>query len=282
MSDVKRDFINNVPDKVLYHPEMTILKIRVYSIVRSFMDTTGQAYCSNNWIATKCGVERNAVITSINALVEHGFLKKEVVNGQRYLFVVTKPLGITLDPPGIPENTPQYSGEYPPSILKNTQLDTKDIVSKSIVVVGEQPTQQNLKGKEKLEHEALHDQKNIELFNSKFLDRDVAITQIFRSCQEYNAPKNRWVGAALFNKWLSMENPDNYKKKSFAQGNLAKSTPALSQEDNSLLQDYKCWDKYHRHRHTIEQWFPDRIKRDRAIEIYNQELQFLNEGLVSA
>jgi len=50
---VNRDFVYNIPEKVLFDNSLTINDLKVYAIVRSFMDTTGTAFPSNNWIANK-------------------------------------------------------------------------------------------------------------------------------------------------------------------------------------------------------------------------------------
>ena len=99
-------FIYNLPEKVLFHPKITLLQLQIYAIVRSFMDTTGIAYCSNNWIAKKCGVQRNAVIVGINKLISYGFLRKKTVDQQRYLEVVLNPVLITdFEQTSIPKDT---------------------------------------------------------------------------------------------------------------------------------------------------------------------------------
>lgn len=121
-----RDFINHLPNKVLFHPKITLLQVRIYGVIRSFMDNNCDAYCSNNWLATQCGVNRDAVIKGINALVKYGFIKRRFDGEQRYLEIVTRPIAIVDEngQPSIPKDTPHsIPKDTPPSIPKDTQID---------------------------------------------------------------------------------------------------------------------------------------------------------------
>ena len=40
----------------------------------------------------------------------------------------------------------------------------------------------------------------------------ITIEEIFASCAKFNAQKNKTVDDELFNRWLSLEKPDNYEK----------------------------------------------------------------------
>src|SRR5690554_7948655 len=101
-TELNRDFIYNTPEKILFHPDITLAQLRIYAIIRSFMDTTGIAYCSNNWLAQKVGVKRNAIIVGINALVAMGFITKKQKDGFRFLSINTSPTQID---PCIPKYT---------------------------------------------------------------------------------------------------------------------------------------------------------------------------------
>ena len=174
-------------------------------------------------------------------------------------------------------NTPAQMGKppaqmgKPPAQTGNALPDTNHDANPVVVV--EQPTQQSQK--EKAEQEALTDKDNIELFNKKFSNRDVTIEQIFKACQEYNAPKSRWVGSQLFNKWLHHENPENYNKKGSTASEKKSQNNFITSGDNALLQDYKAWLNGHSERVSLETWFPDASKREKAVELYNQEVAFL-------
>ena len=62
-----RDFLYHVPGKVLFDTTLTPLDLKIYMIVRSFMDTTGKAtFASNKWIATKLNIE-NEKRSAINS-----------------------------------------------------------------------------------------------------------------------------------------------------------------------------------------------------------------------
>jgi DNA-binding Lrp family transcriptional regulator len=132
-----REFIYTSPDSVLFHPEMRFLEFKIYSIIRSFMDTTGSAYPSNNWLANKCGVDRSSVIRALNRLVKLGFIKKITKNNHRYLVV-----NYTYCPEHLVTQTPPPSdlNATPPSDLNATQLDQTIITSKDIIrVKGQKP-----------------------------------------------------------------------------------------------------------------------------------------------
>ena len=88
MSEFNRDFIYTVPHTVLMDPNMSLLDLKVYMIIRSFMDTTGDAYPTNGWIATRLRVHPVSVSRSISYLVRKGYiLRFEDDDGYRHLTV---------------------------------------------------------------------------------------------------------------------------------------------------------------------------------------------------
>lgn len=85
---IKRDFIYTIPQSVLLDLELHLVDLRVYALVRSFMDTTGHAYFSNDWAAQKLGVDPLTVSRSISKHIKKGYLSRdEDDNGRRYLFL---------------------------------------------------------------------------------------------------------------------------------------------------------------------------------------------------
>lgn len=132
MNDTKnynRDFIYSIPESVLHHQTLTYLDKHIYMLIRSFMDTTGNAYPSNGWIAKRCGVERRSVITSLNRLIKEGFVIKKEINNRRYLFIKQSGCPVDLVISGSPPHDPEIT---PPSDPTITQLDQNNIRSKSI------------------------------------------------------------------------------------------------------------------------------------------------------
>lgn len=83
----KRNFVYNIPLQIFDDTTLTINDFKIIMIVRSFIDTTGQAFMSNNWISDRLNIERRTVITCLNRLVEKGYLVREEINGKRYLKV---------------------------------------------------------------------------------------------------------------------------------------------------------------------------------------------------
>lgn len=80
-----RDFIYTLPERILFDKELSKIDLQVYMIIRSFLDITGKAFPSNNWIANKLEIHRISVIRSINTLVNKKYIKRLQINGQRYL-----------------------------------------------------------------------------------------------------------------------------------------------------------------------------------------------------
>lgn len=124
-----RDFIYTVPEKIFNDTTLSINDLKIYMIIRSFMDTTGHAYPSNNWIAKRLGIDRRSVITCINNLLLKNYIVRKQVNERRYLsintismpeeVVISRSLGGDLEITG--------GGD-----LEITQLDQNTITSKII------------------------------------------------------------------------------------------------------------------------------------------------------
>ncbi len=128
-TNFNRDFIYTVPETILFHPEMKLLELKIYMIIRSFMDTTGKAYPSNNWISAKCGADRRSIIRSLKKLIQHGFIKKIIENGHRLLFVNNTPCPFDLVTQMSP---PSDTDVTPPSDTDVTQLVSNINTSKII------------------------------------------------------------------------------------------------------------------------------------------------------
>src|SRR3990167_9878995 len=123
-----RDFIYTVPSKIMHDNDLSLNDMKVYMIVRSFMDTTGSCYASNNWIASDLGIHRTTVIDCIKKLIKKNYLVRSEVNGQRYLAVNYTPIleevVVSTLPPSSLETTP-------PSSLETTQYNTNIINTKT-------------------------------------------------------------------------------------------------------------------------------------------------------
>lgn len=141
-----RDFIYTIPSKVLHDDSLTLNDIKIYMMVRSFMDTTGDAYPSNNWIANEMKMDKRTVIRSISHLVEKGYLIREEIHGVRHLRINCAPLPEkVIEPDENDKNDnksyphpvtfvspPRDSRVTPPRDSRVTQLDQTTITSKII------------------------------------------------------------------------------------------------------------------------------------------------------
>ncbi len=128
-TNLNRDFIYTIPEKVLFDENITDLDRKIYMIIRSFMDTTGSCYASNNWIATKLKIERRSIIRSLERLETNGYITRFTENSSRYLKInYTNCIEemVTLESP------PSDSRVTPPSDPRVTQLHSKIIRSKKI------------------------------------------------------------------------------------------------------------------------------------------------------
>ena len=130
-----RDFLYTIPSKVMHDKTLSLNDIKVYMIVRSFMDTTGSCYASNNWIANNLGIHRTTVIECIKNLIQKTYLIRTESNGQRYLSVNYTPYPedviVSTLPPSSLETTP-------PSSLETTQYNSKIINTKKIIATSDE------------------------------------------------------------------------------------------------------------------------------------------------
>ena len=130
-------------------------------MIRSFMDTSGGAYPSNNWVSDSLNMHRVTVIRCINRLIKKGYIIKNYVNGTRHLSIkitslpqkIIAPIPSssdhTITPPSdhtitkkanhlkgnhlvAPALPPSSASATPPSSASATQLDQTLITSKSI------------------------------------------------------------------------------------------------------------------------------------------------------
>ena len=91
MSIEHREYIYHMPETVAFDKSLSSTDLRIYMIIRSFMDARKPMYASNNWIAEKLGVERRTIITCINRLVSKGYIEKISRNNQRFMLIKQSP-----------------------------------------------------------------------------------------------------------------------------------------------------------------------------------------------
>ncbi len=129
-----REFIYTCPSKVFDDKSLTINELKIYMMIRSFMDTTGIAYPSNNWIADKLGISRRRTIDNINKLVRKNYIERITVKGKRYLRIAITPIVEQIDESLEVTQTspPSDANVTPPSDANVTLLDQSNINSKTI------------------------------------------------------------------------------------------------------------------------------------------------------
>lgn len=132
-----RDFIYTIPQTVLEDCSLNGTDLRVYMYVRSFMDTTKDAYFSNEWAAKRLNIDPLTVSRSISKLVKKQYLTRLPYKGQRHL-VAGRPIkesvvntvgideGLTKTSRGVDENVKAGVDE------NVNQLDQRSITSKKI------------------------------------------------------------------------------------------------------------------------------------------------------
>lgn len=122
-----RQFVYNIPENILFDEDLSFTDIKLYAVIRSFMDTTGDAYPSNNWIAKKLSIDRTTAIRSINRLCKKFYLIREDINGHRHLKIsvssIREEVVASTPPPSGTDATPQWHGRHP---IKSKIINTKN------------------------------------------------------------------------------------------------------------------------------------------------------------
>lgn len=194
-------------------PTETILQIKSFTLlaVYTFLASRPSTWKLNaKHLAAHFDCNKEKIYKALEALIAMGFITRTQIRDKgkfvRYHYRLHLRQKVQITP----------STEKPDTVKPDTEkpdtYKTEKLENKEKDVVCETPTQQQSQ-KEKTETKALTDEKNVKLFQSKFGNRDITIQELFKACQTFNAPKNRWVDAQLFNKWLTLENPENFTKK---------------------------------------------------------------------
>ncbi len=125
----KRDFIYTCPAKVLHDPSITTNELKIYMMIRSFMDTTGVAYPSNKWLAEHLGINPRNTVHNINKLVSKGYLERIEENGKRFLSIPRQKI---LEEDMSQKTSPHVAKDISPHVAKDTLLYQSNIISKDI------------------------------------------------------------------------------------------------------------------------------------------------------
>lgn len=88
MSNYTPSFVYMIPKEILFNPKLTFVDIKVYSIVRSFMDSRRNCYPTNNWIAKQLNVASRTIQASLERLCNLKYLERITIEGRRYIKTV--------------------------------------------------------------------------------------------------------------------------------------------------------------------------------------------------
>lgn len=131
-----REFIYTIPESVLFDPDMHLVDLKIYMIVRSFMDTTKDAYPTNGWISEKLNIHKITASKSISKMVGKKYLERFTDSqGYRHLRIVMHSLreDSLTNSSGV---SAEAKGGKPVGIggvsVEVNQLDQRDITSKNI------------------------------------------------------------------------------------------------------------------------------------------------------
>jgi hypothetical protein len=117
MSDI-RDHVCIIPERILFDLTLTLLDLRLYGLISSYMYTTGKFYEGNKKIATRFGVEMRSIPRSIARLIKKGYLEANKINGKRHLKIKQTPMPEASVSP--PEHDPEV---MPPMTLGSPPHD---------------------------------------------------------------------------------------------------------------------------------------------------------------
>ena len=127
-----RDFIYTIPSRILFDKTITDLDRKVYMIIRSFMDTTGQCYPSNNWFAEALGCDKRSIPRSVDRLIEQDYIKRIDQDGRRYLLIQQKPCPEKLIDPMTLGSPPHDPNVTPPMTLMSPNTSSNIINTNNI------------------------------------------------------------------------------------------------------------------------------------------------------
>lgn len=120
---MNREFIYTITESVLFDKNITDLDRKIYMIIRSFMDTTGSCFASNDWVAKKLEIEGRSVVRSIGRLEKQGYVIRFTENDQRYLKINYSKFSDTESPPPMTLQSPPHDPTVtPPHDPTVTQL----------------------------------------------------------------------------------------------------------------------------------------------------------------
>lgn len=88
MSNYTPSFVYMIPKEILFNPKLTFVDVKVYAMVRSFMDSGRNCYPTNSWIAKNLNVAPRTVRASLEHLCKLCYLERITIEGRRYIKTV--------------------------------------------------------------------------------------------------------------------------------------------------------------------------------------------------
>lgn len=95
--EFSREFIYTLPESIFLDNELTLTDMRVYMIIRSFMDSHRDCFASNAWFAKKLEKTSRQIIYSLNKLESKKFIIRSEHNNTRTLEIQRNPLNMIDD-----------------------------------------------------------------------------------------------------------------------------------------------------------------------------------------
>lgn len=233
-----RDFIYTIPSKVLFDDSITDLDRKIYMIIRSFMDTTGDCYPSNGWFAEKFKINKRTVPSSINRLVEAGHIKRIDHESKRYLIINYSPCIDFTDDPMIVGSPPHDPEITPPMIVGSPNTSSNIINSKMIAA----PHVDNFR---KAKEEAVTHPDNVRAFQDKFSNKDVAIEELYDVAVKKLTKGESPISKHAFYKFIVNEYATNWRNKaSQSFSNQRSNKNQTSYEERMKAQEMYSMKKY--------------------------------------
>lgn len=233
-----RDFIYTIPSKVLFDDSITDLDRKIYMIIRSFMDTTGDCYPSNAWFAEKLKINKRTVPASINRLVETGHIKRIDHESKRYLIINYSPCLDFSDDPMI-VGSPPHDPEITPPMIVGSPNTSSNIINSNMIAATH--VDNSIKAKE----EAVTHPDNVRAFQDKFSNKDVTIEQLYDVAVKKLTKGENPISKHAFYKFIVNEYATNWQnKKSQSFGTHTVSKNQASYEERMKAQEALTMQKY--------------------------------------
>lgn len=97
--ELNREFIYTIPESIFFDNSLTLNDMKVYMIIRSFMDSHRECFASNKWFAETLDVDSRTIRGSLSKLETKSYIERLEINRTRVL--VTKRRGLNMIDPDL-------------------------------------------------------------------------------------------------------------------------------------------------------------------------------------